>query len=142
MRVKPIAFGILIVTLFAGTVGVAMAAGAWQTTRRSASGSGTGTGPGTEVPATITDVTEIKGWMPIGDVASATGVPLAEILAAFDLPADTPATTPVKDLESDLFSVANLRSWLAERAGGTSAGDTTVPGAGSGTPASTTTPAP
>jgi hypothetical protein len=117
MRVRPIAFGILTIALFAGTVGVAMAAGAWQTTGRSASaaGTGSGSGPGTEVPATIADVADIKGWMPIGDVATARGIDLAEILAAFELPADTPPTTPLKDLESDLFSVTNLRTWLAER---------------------------
>jgi hypothetical protein len=117
MRVRPIAFGILTIALFAGTVGVAMAAGAWQTTGRSGSGpgAGTGTGPGTSVPSTIANVTEIKGWMPIGDVATATGIDLAEILAAFELPADTPPTTPLKDLESDLFSVTNLRAWLAAR---------------------------
>ncbi len=117
MRVKPIAFGILTIALFAGTVGVAMAAGAWQTTGRGASGAGTGsgTGPGTEVPATIANVADIKGWMPIGDVAKGTGIDLAEILAAFELPADTPPTTPLKDLESDLFSVTNLRTWLSDR---------------------------
>jgi hypothetical protein len=126
MRVKPIAFGILTIALFAGTVGVAMAAGSWQTTGRSAdgagAGSGTGSGPGTGVPATIADVTQIKGWMPIGDVATATGVDLAVILAAFDLPADTPPTTAVKDLESDTFSVANLRTWLTERGAAGGAG--------------------
>ena len=122
MRVKPIAFGILTIALFAGTVGVAMAAGAWQTTGRSASGagSGSGTGPGTEVPATIANVADIKGWMPIGDVAEATGIDLAEILAAFELPADTPPTTPLKDLESDLFSVTNLRTWLSGRSASSS----------------------
>jgi hypothetical protein len=60
-------------------------------------------------------VTEIKGWMAIGDVASAWNVPLPEILAAFDLPAGTPPATALKDLESDLFSVPALRDWLAAR---------------------------
>jgi hypothetical protein len=57
----------------------------------------------------------VKGWMAIGDVAEAAGVDLVEILAAFALPAGTPPSTPVKDLESDAFSVAALRTWLAER---------------------------
>ena len=43
--------------------------------------------------------------MAIGDVASPSDVPLPEILAAFDLPADTPPATALKDLESDVFSV-------------------------------------
>jgi hypothetical protein len=42
-------------------------------------------------------------------------VPLPEILAAFDLPADTPPATALKDLESDQFSVPALREWLGAR---------------------------
>ena len=33
MRIKPIAFGILTVALFTGTIGVTMATGAWQSNR-------------------------------------------------------------------------------------------------------------
>ena len=57
--------------------------------------------------------------MAIGDVAAAWNVPLPEILAAFDLPADTTPATALKDLESDLFSVSALRDWLAARGGST-----------------------
>jgi hypothetical protein len=31
------------------------------------------------------------------------------------LPADTPASTAIKDLESDVFSVTELRAWLQSR---------------------------
>jgi hypothetical protein len=61
--------------------------------------------------------------MAIGDVAEAAGVDLDEILAAFDLPADTPPATELKELESDAFSVSALRTWLAERAGTPTPGD-------------------
>ena len=129
MRVKPIAFGILVIAILAGTVGVAMAAGAWQTTGRTAvggggsgAGSGGGGGGGDDPQQGVTSG-EVKGWMAIGDVAAAAGVDLPEMLAAFDLPADTPPETPLKELESDAFSVSALRAWLADetdRAGPTS----------------------
>lgn len=60
---------------------------------------------------------EIKGWMTLDDVAKAYNVPVAEILAAFDLPADTPGTAQIKSLESETFSTANLRTWLKARLG-------------------------
>jgi hypothetical protein len=123
MRIKPIAFGVLVVALFAGTIGVTMAAGAWQTTGRTAAGAGAGSGSGPGAGAETgsaegaTSSSDVKGWMAIGDVAAAAGVDLPVIIAAFALPADTPPETALKDLESDVFSVTALRTWLAERTG-------------------------
>jgi hypothetical protein len=112
MRIPAAAYGALVLIVFLGTVGVAMASGAWATSGRT-------TGGGEEVTLSGETAAEVKGWMTIGDVAEAFDVPLAEILDAFELPADTPPATAVKDLESDLFSVAALREWLEVR---TSAG--------------------
>jgi hypothetical protein len=42
-------------------------------------------------------------------------VPLSEIAAAFDLPADVAPEKAVKDLESAKFSVSGLRTWLSAR---------------------------
>lgn len=106
MRIRPVFFGVLVLAIFLGTVGVAAASGNWATT-------GMTTGGGRDVTLSGISVTEIKGWMAIGDVADAWGVPLAEALAAFDLPADTAPSTPLKDLESDAFTVSALREWLA-----------------------------
>lgn len=39
-------------------------------------------------------------------------MPLEEILTQVNLRTDTPSYTPIKDLESDEFSVTNLREWL------------------------------
>ena len=104
-RIPPVAFGILVVAVFFGGIGVAYAGGAWQTTGRT-------TGDGR--PALQgQSVTEVKGWVAVGDVAETFGVPLGELLAAFGLPADTDPATPLKDLESDAFSVMALREWLA-----------------------------
>ncbi len=111
-RIPPFAYGLLIVAVFAGTVGLGMATGTFQTSGRTAAG-------GEPVTLEGETVTEIKGWMALGDIADAWNVPLPEVLAAFALPADTPPATALKDLESDLFSVTALRDWLEARDAGT-----------------------
>lgn len=108
MRVNPFIYGALILVLFFGVIGGAKAAGVWSV-------SGKLTSSGEKVAPTGANVDEIKGWMTLDDVATAYKAPVAEILAAFDLPADTPGTTQIKSLESDTFSTANLRAWLKER---------------------------
>jgi hypothetical protein len=107
-RIPPVAYGLLVIAVFAGVIGLGMASGTFQTSGRTAAG-------GERVAPQGESVTEIKGWMAIGDVASAWDVPLSEILVAFDLPADTPLATALKDLESDQFSVPALRDWLGAR---------------------------
>lgn len=99
------AYGVLVVTVFAGVIGASALAGVWQTSGRTTAG-----GQPSSLQGAST--TEIKGWMKVGDVATAFNVPLADILAAFELPADTPPDTALKDLESDLFSVTALRDWI------------------------------
>lgn len=99
------AYALLVVVVFSGVIGASAAAGAWQTSGRTTAG-------GQAVTLQGASTTEIKGWMTVGDVAAAFDVPLAEILAAFELPADTPPGTALKDLESDLFSVTALRDWI------------------------------
>lgn len=125
MRMKPAIYGLLVVGLFAGTVAVAAAAGAWQTTGGSGTGGGADAGNGATLTGSST--TEIKGWMKIGDVATTWNIPLPEILDAFDLPADTAPAAALKDLESDLFSVTNLREWLDARGGGAAPGGSAAP---------------
>jgi hypothetical protein len=107
-RIPPVVYGILVIAIFAGVVGFGMASGTFQTSGRTTAG-------GERVAPQGESVSEIKGWMAVGDVAAAWTVPLPEILAAFDLPADTPPATALKDLESDLFSVTALRDWLEVR---------------------------
>jgi hypothetical protein len=86
----------------------AKAAGVWSV-------SGKLTSTGEKVQPTGTNVDQIKGWMTLDDVSSAYQVPVAEIVAAFELPPDTPGTTQLKSLESPTFSVTNLRKWLIRR---------------------------
>lgn len=108
MKVNPFIYGALILVLFFGVIGAAKATGNWSV-------SGKLSTSGEKVAPTGTNPDEIKGWMTLGDVATAFNVPLSEILAHFDLPADTPGTTQIKTLESDKFTTDGLRTWLKER---------------------------
>ncbi len=110
MKVNPFVFGFLILVLFFGLIGGAKALGVWSV-------SGKLTSTGEKALPIGQSVDEIKGWMTLGDISTAYNVPLEEILAAFELPADTPATTQLKSLETDTFSVTDLRTWLAARLG-------------------------
>ena len=107
-RIPPVAYGLLVIAVFAGVIGIGVASGTFQTSGRTTAG-------GERVAPQGESVTEIKGWMAIGDVADAWSVALPEILTAFGLPADTAPATALKDLESDLFSVTALRDWLEAR---------------------------
>lgn len=104
-RIAPAAFGILVVAVFFSVIGIAYVGGAWQTTGRMA-------GEGRPALQGVSAM-EVKGWMTVGEVADTFGVPLDDLLAAFDLPPATDPATALKDLESDVFSVRALRDWLA-----------------------------
>jgi hypothetical protein len=53
--------------------------------------------------------------MTLADVSKAYSIPVPEIIAQFNLPADTLETKQVKELESDTFSTTNLRNWVKTR---------------------------
>jgi hypothetical protein len=108
MKVNPFVYGVLVLALFFGLIGGAKATGNWSV-------SGRMNPSGEKAQPTGANPDEIKGWMTLNDVATAYQVPVAEIVAAFDLPADTSGAAQLKTLESDLFSVMNLRLWLKER---------------------------
>ncbi len=110
MKVNPFVYGVLVLILFFGVIGGARAAGVWSV-------SGKLTSTGEKARPTGTNPDEIKGWMTLDDVAKAYNVPVAEILAQFTLPAETPGSAQIKSLESDTFSTADLRTWLKERLG-------------------------
>jgi hypothetical protein len=109
-RIPPVAYGLLVIAVFAGVIGLGMASGTFQTSGRTTAG-------GERAAPQGQSVTEIKGWMAIGDIATAWKVPMSEILDAFDLPTGTPPATALKDLESDSFSVTAVRVWLQARGG-------------------------
>ena len=108
MKVNPFAFGIVVLAVFFGVLGGARAAGVWSVSAKV-------TSTGERAAPTGASVDEIKGWMTLADVTKAYNVPLADIIAEFELPADTPETEQLKNLESEKFSVSNLRTWLGAR---------------------------
>jgi hypothetical protein len=108
MRIHPFIYGVLVLAVFLGTIFGFQAAGFWSV-------SGKLTADGEAVQPSAVDVNTIKGWMTLEQITASYDVPLAEILEQFDLPRGTPATTAIKDLESDLFFVTELRAWLVDR---------------------------
>ena len=105
MRVNPFIYGVVALVLFFGVIGVAKATNNWSV-------SGKLSGAGEKVQPTGANPDEIKGWMTLADISQAYKIPVADILAQFKLPADTPATTQIKALESDTFETSGLREWL------------------------------
>jgi hypothetical protein len=109
MRITPNIFGTLVLVIFLGVILAFQAAGIWSV-------SGKTTGTGEAVQPSAQDVKTIKGWMTLEQISTTYHVPLADILVEFDLPSETPASSAIKDLESDVFSVTLLRTWLQSRA--------------------------
>lgn len=105
MRINPILYGVLVLTVFFGIILGFQAAGKWSI-------SGKVTADGEAVQPFVADVNSIKGWMTLEQIATTFNVPLADLLKQFSLPADTPPTTAIKDLESDTFDTTSLRDWL------------------------------
>jgi len=107
MKINPFVYGGLVVIVFLGIIFGFQLSGVWST-------SGKVTGAGQRVEPSAADVNTIKGWMTLEQVSTSFDVPVADILSAFDLPADTPPGTALKDLESDTFDIPALRTWLQE----------------------------
>jgi hypothetical protein len=108
MKINPFVYGILVVSVFLGVIYGFRAVGVWSI-------SGKIDGEGKAIQPSAADVNTIKGWMTLEQVSTAFGVPVADILSAFDLPADTSASTPLKEMESDTFDMLMLREWLQEQ---------------------------
>jgi hypothetical protein len=108
MRINPMVYGVLVLIVFVGIILGFQAAGVWSVSGKISSS-------GDQVQPVAGDVDTIKGWMTLEQISTTYNVPTAEILKQFELPADTAPTTAIKDLETDLFSVTNLRTWLQSR---------------------------
>jgi hypothetical protein len=107
MRIKPIIYGFLVLSVFFGSILAFQAAGVWSVSGKITSG-------GDQVLPSADDVNTIKGWMTLEQISTVYNVPLADLLAHFELPADTAPISAIKDLETELFSVTNLRTWLLD----------------------------
>jgi hypothetical protein len=110
VAVHPYAYIALVLLLFFGVIQGFQRAGVWTTSSRV-------TATGEKVVATGKDPAEIKGWMTLGEVLAAYGLPRAEFDARFGTPADLPATTALKDIEQVApgFSTESVRAWLKAR---------------------------
>jgi hypothetical protein len=107
MKINPFVYGVIVLLVFLGIIIGFQQAGVWST-------SGKVDGSGQKVQPASGDVNSIKGWMTLDQVSTTFNIPVADILLAFDLPADTPEDTALKDLESDTFDIPTLRIWLEE----------------------------
>jgi len=108
MRINPFIFGFFVLVVFLGTILGFQSAGIWSI-------SGKVSASGETVQPIASDLNSIKGWMTLEQISSAFSVPVPDILAQFELPADTAPETAIKDLETEVFSVTNLRTWLQSR---------------------------
>ena len=108
MKINPFLYGLLVLGIFMGMIIGAQQLGLWST-------SGKVDSSGQAMQPSSADVSSIKGWMTLEQVSATFRVPASEILSAFNLPADTPTSMPLKDLESDQFSIPALRRWLEAR---------------------------
>jgi hypothetical protein len=108
MKINPIAYGFIVLIVFFGIILGFQSAGIWST-------SGKVDSSGKAIQPSGTDPSTIKGWMTLDQIGNTYNIPLEEILAQFNLPAETPATTALKDLESDTFDTSILILWLQNR---------------------------
>ena len=112
MRINPFIFGVFVLVIFLGTILGFQAAGIWSI-------SGKVSASGEAVQPEASDVESIKGWMTLEQISTTYNVSVPEILEQFELPTDTAPSTAIKDLETEAFSVTNLRTWLESRMGTT-----------------------
>jgi hypothetical protein len=111
LHVPGLAYAALVLALFFGTIAMAQSVGLWSV-------SGKLTPAGAPVQLSGADPAEVKGWMSIQAVVDAYHVDQAALYARFGIPAETPPSTALKDLEAIApdFSVTALRDWLATQA--------------------------
>jgi hypothetical protein len=108
MRINPIVYGVLVLSIFFAVILGFQAAGIWST-------SGKVDASGNAIQPAAGDANSIKGWMTLEQITTTFNVPLAELAAQFKLPADIAPSTAIKDLESDSFDTTGLRTWLQSR---------------------------
>ncbi|NTV64359.1 MAG: hypothetical protein HGA65_12595 [Oscillochloris sp.] len=108
LHVPGLAYAALILALFFGSIGGAQFAGLWSV-------SGKLSPDGAPLELSGADPAEVKGWMTIQAVLDAYHIDQAALYDQFNIPAETPPSTALKDLEALApdFSVTALREWLA-----------------------------
>jgi len=125
MRVNPFLMPIILIVAMLGTVFAAQAMGQWTTSGRAA------------INLEKMTPADLKGWMTLQQVVDGLQMPKEQVYAAGKIPADTPLSTPLKDLEKLIpgFETSVLRDALTKQLGGTT---TTAPAAVTPAPAMAT----
>ncbi len=111
-------YPVLVLALFLGIIQASTLTPYWNTTTRSVGAAPVGeTAPDGATAPTLVDTADLKGMWTLADVEKTFQVPTAEIKAHFEIPADTPDSTAVKDLSKIKagFETSLLRDWLKER---------------------------
>ncbi len=62
----------------------------------------------------MTSPEQIRGWMTFQDVSTRFNIPMAELFQKLALPANTPPTTPMREMESADFDVEKVRELVEE----------------------------
>jgi len=104
-------YGLLILAILLGGIGVAKAAGVWSV-------SGKINSDGSKIAVTGTDVSEIKGWMILEDVIKAYNLDKDQLYKDFNLPDDFPVTTALKDAgaeTNEALSPTTLQAYITKK---------------------------
>jgi len=130
MRVNKFAMPVVVIVALLGTVLTAKAFGYWQTSGREMID-----------PTQPFTSGDIRGWMPLEYLMERMDLGQDELYALLGLPADTPPSTPLKDLES-IVEVSEVRWIIAEHLGETPSETEAHEEKETPTPAPTATPVP
>ena len=106
MRINPFFMPILLIVALLGTTFTAQALGVWSTSGRDS------------VDVTKLTPADLKGWMTLQQIIDGLPISQTELYRVGGIPADTPPTTALKDLEA-VISVTTLRERLLAQSGGT-----------------------
>jgi len=104
-------YGILILSILLGGIGLAQSAGIWSV-------SGKVTSDGSKIAVTGKDVNEIKGWMTLEEVINGYGLDQEEIYQTFNLSTDLAVSTALKDIAAqtdEALSPTIIREFITEK---------------------------
>ncbi len=102
MRINPFLMPILLILALLGTVFTAQALGTWSVSGRDA------------IDVSKMTAADLKGWMTLEQVIDSLKISQGELYALGNIPADTPTSTALKELEQ-IVEVSTLRDILSAR---------------------------
>ncbi len=111
MYVNKFVAPLLAIALFVGTVAVAQATGYWIVS-----------GKQMVDVENLSSSSDLRGWMTLQQVSDGLGIEQAEMYTLLGIPADIPASTALKEMETLLpdFDMTGVRAALADSLGETS----------------------